>query len=76
MLIDFLKEQNAEMWFNRIELKERLYSKRDAFMLMGVDTPFYSETNQYMAGIQIYRKSKYTEKFLEKLIFFPKIKEL
>ena len=69
-IIDFLKEQNAEMWFNRLDLKEKIYSKRDAFILMGVDMPFYSETYQYMGGIQIYRKSKYTEKFIEQLLFY------
>ena len=70
LLIDFLKEQNAEMWMNRILLKEASYSKRDAFILMGVDMPFYSETYQYIATFQIYRKSKYTEKFLEELLFY------
>lgn len=69
-IIDFLKEQNAEMWFNRLDLKEKIFSKRDAFILMGVDMPFYSETYQYMGGIQIYRKSKYTEKFIEQLLFY------
>lgn len=70
LLIDFLKEQNAEMWMNRIFLKESAFSKRDAFILMGVDMPFYSETYQYIATFQIYRKSKYTEKFLEELLFY------
>ena len=75
-VIDFLKEQNAEMWFNRLDLKEKLYSKRDAFILMGVDMPFYSETYQYMGGIQIYRKSKYTEKFIEQLLFYSQDKRI
>ena len=70
LVIDFLKKQNSEMWAIRLNYKERLYSKRDAFILMGVDMPFYSETYQYMAGVQIYRKSKYTEKFLEQLLFY------
>ena len=76
LLIDFLKKQNAEMWMNKLNLKERLFSKRDAFIIMGVDMPFYSETYQYMGGIQIYRKSKYTEKFLEKLLFYSQDKRI
>ena len=76
LVIDFLKQQNAEMWMNRLDLKERLYSKRDAFILMGVDMPFYSETYQYMGGIQIYRKSKYTEKFIEQLLFYSQDKRI
>ena len=75
-VIDFLKEQNAEMWMNRLTLKEKIWSKRDAFILLGVDMPFYSETNQYMGGIQIYRKSKYTEKFLEELLYYSQDKRL
>lgn len=75
-VIDFLKEQNAEMWFNRLDLKEKYYSKRDAFILMGVDMPFYSETYQYMGGIQIYRKSKFTEKFIEQLLFYSQDKRI
>lgn len=65
LLIHFLEEHNASMWMNRLTLKERKYSKRDAFILMGVDEPYYYDTNQYMAGIQIYKKSNYTVKFIQ-----------
>ena len=65
LLINFLKENNASMWMNRLKWKELQYSKRDAFILMGVDTPIFSETYQYMAGIQIYKKSEYTVKFIQ-----------
>ena len=75
-IIDFLKEQNSEMWMNRLILKERIWTKRDAFILLGVDMPFYRETNQYMATIQIYKKSKYTEKFLEELLYYSQDKRI
>ena len=65
LLINFLKENNASMWMNRLKWKELQFSKRDAFILMGVDTPIFSETYQYMAGIQIYKKSEYTVKFIQ-----------
>ena len=65
LLINFLNEQNASMWMNRLTIKERKYSKRDAFILMDADTPYYYDTNQYMAGIQIYKKSNYTVKFIQ-----------
>lgn len=65
LLIDFLIANNASMWMNRLTLKERKFSKRDAFIIMGLDTPYFSETNQYMAGIQIYKKSNYTVKFIQ-----------
>ena len=65
LIINFLNEQNASMWMNRLTLKEKKYSKRDAFILMDADTPYYYDTNQYMAGIQIYKKSNYTVKFIQ-----------
>ncbi len=46
-----MKENKVEMWMNRLTLKERLYSKKDAFILMGVYSPIFSEKNQYMAEI-------------------------
>jgi capsule polysaccharide modification protein KpsS len=46
-LIDFLKERKAEMWAEKlICCKEKQFSKRDAFVLIGVDKPFYTDTNQ------------------------------
>ena len=76
LLIDFLKENNASMWFNRLTLKERKFSKRDAFIIMGVDKPYYSETNQYMAGIQIYKKSDYTIKFIQEWLNYCQDKRI
>ena len=60
LLIDFLEKNNASMWMDRLIYKEREWTKRDALILIGVDMPFYYESNQYMAGIQIYKKSDYT----------------
>ena len=75
-LINLLKEYHYEMWIIKTKYIEKKYSKRDAFILLGVDMPFYSESNQYMAGIQIYKKSIYTEKFLEKLLYYSQDKRI
>ena len=37
---------------------------------MNVDTPYYYDTRQYMAGIQIYRKTKYTIKFIQEWLHY------
>jgi len=58
LLIDF-------MWAYKLTILEKSYTKRDAFILMDADTPYYYDTNQYMAGIQIYKKSNYTVKFIQ-----------
>lgn len=76
-IINFLKEQNAEMWAIQLNnCVEKKYTKRDAFILLGADSPFYTDTNMYMAGIQIYRKSKFTEKFLEELLYYSQDKRI
>ena len=65
LLIDFMKKQKANMWAYKLTILEKTYTKRDAFILMDADTPYYYDTNQYMAGIQIYKKSNYTVKFIQ-----------
>lgn len=75
-IINFLKENHYDMWAKKTKYIEKHYSKRDAFILLGVDMPFYSESSQYMAGIQIYKKSIYIEKFLEKLLFYSQDKRI
>ena len=75
-IISFLNEHNAEMWMIRLNNTEKKYAKRDAFILLGADSPFYTETNQYMAGIQIYKKSKFTEKFVEEVLYYSRDKRI
>ena len=60
-LVDFLNEKNVDMYLHRLPHLERHYTKRDAFILLGVDAPFYAETGQFNAAFQIYRKTKCTE---------------
>ena len=76
IIIDFLENKNAEMWAIQTRYIEKSYTKRDAFILLGADMPFYTETPQYMAGIQIYKKSKFTEKFLEEVLYYSQDKRI
>ena len=76
IIIDSLKKKNADMWMIRLKYIEKQYTKRDAFILLGADLPFYTDTNQYMAGIQVYKKSKFTEKFLEELLYYSQDKRI
>ena len=55
---------------------EKKYTKRDAFILLGADLPFYTDTYQYMATIQIYKKSKFTEKFVEEVLYYSQDKRI
>ena len=59
-LVDFLNEKNLEMYLHRLPHLEKYYTKRDAFILLGVDQPFYTETGQFNAAFKIYKKTKFT----------------
>ena len=70
LLIDFLEKNNASFWMNKVYFKERIWSKRDAFLIMDADKPFFSDTPQYMAGIQLYKKTEYSIKFIKEWLFY------
>ena len=53
-LINYMKSINEDIWVNRLTHLEKRFSKRDAFILLDADYPIYTDTLQYMAGIQIY----------------------
>jgi hypothetical protein len=75
-IIENLKKENLEMWMEKLSHIEKKYTKRDAFILMGADSLFYTNTTQYSANIQIYKKSKYTEKFVEELLHYSQDKRI
>ncbi len=75
-IIKFMIYLNEDIWVNRLVNLEKAYSKRDAFILLNADSPNYTDTLQYMAGIQIYKKSKFTEIFLEKLLYYSTDKRI
>ena len=68
--------KNEDIWSIRTKFLEKKYSKRDAFVLLGADSPIYTDTFQYMAGIQIYRKSKFSENFIEKWLNYSTDKRI
>ena len=76
LLINFLEDNKASMWMDRLECKESEYTKRDAFILLGADMPFYSHTKHYQAGIQIYKKSSYTVKFIQEWLYYCQDKRI
>ena len=47
-IIDVLKKKNLEMWMMKLSRIEKEFTKRDAFILMGADSAFYTDTNQYV----------------------------
>ena len=76
LLINFLEDNKVSMWMDRLKCKESEYTKRDAFILLGADMPFYSQTKHYQAGIQIYKKSSYTVKFIQEWLYYCQDKRI
>ena len=76
LLIKFLKLHKMPMWMHRLNRKESRYTKKDAFILLGADMPFYSQTNQYQATIQVYEKSAYTIKFIQDWLYYCQDKRI
>lgn len=64
------------MWIKKTRYLEKRFTKRDAFILLGADMPFFADTNQYNAAIQVYKKSKFTEKFLEEVLYYSQDKRI
>ena len=76
LIVDFLNERKAEMYFHRLPHLEKHYTKRDAFILLGADLPFFTETGQFNAAFQIYKKSRFTEIFLEEYLYYAQDKRI
>ena len=76
ILINFLNKNKQEMLLYRLSNLEKKWTKRDAFILMGADSPYFTDTYQYQASYQIYRKSKLTLYFLEELLYYSQDKRI
>ena len=76
LIVNFINERKAEMYLHRLPHLEKHYTKRDAFILMGADLPFFAETGQFNAAFQIYKKSKFTEIFLEEYLYYAQDKRI
>ena len=75
-LVNFLNKKNLDMYTHRLPHLERRFTKRDAFILLGVDTPYYAETGQFNAAFQIYRKTTFTEYFLKEYLYYAQDKRI
>ena len=75
-LVNFLNKKKTDIYMHRLPHLERHYTKRNAFILLGADGPFYAETGQFNAAFQIYRKTKFTEFFLKEYLYFAQDKRI
>ena len=55
---------------------ERMWTKRDAFILMDCDCPKYSESNQRLGGYSLWRKTSYTMDLINEFLNYAQDERL
>ncbi len=53
-----------------LTLKEKAWTKRDAFILMDCDSPEYTDSNQRFSGYMLFKKSAFTVEVLNEFLFY------
>lgn len=68
-LVDALEESRQDVMTFELG-PEKLWSKRDAFIVMECDTPKFTETSQRLATYILIKKNENTEKLIEEFLHF------
>lgn len=63
-LIEFMKDNKTDVFLGQLEHEECCYSKRDAFVLLDVDTEEIAHSNQYEASFLLIKKTELSEKII------------
>jgi hypothetical protein len=63
-LLDLCRASGQDLLPFELPFLERAWTKRDAFILMGLDTAEYTETRQRLASYSLWRKSSFTVEFV------------
>ena len=69
-LCDLCGRHSQDVLPFEIDRYERIWTKRDAFLIMDVDRPEFTDSLQRMAGFMVFRKSPFSSKFVEKLLAY------
>lgn len=77
-LTECMEKEHADIMVFSLEDKmlERRYTKRDAFVLMGCDSPRYTDTPQSIGGYVVIKKSDFAESFIAEDLKFAQDKRI
>lgn len=67
-LIGLSRDLNQDLMVFDLQQQEKHWTKRDAFVLLDCDTPEYTESNQRLASFSLWRKSDFTEHFIDQYL--------
>lgn len=70
LLTDYMSANGIEVFLNELEHEEGKYSKRDAFVYMGMDDKGIAKTKQYEASFLLVKKNSNTKRFLKEWLEF------
>ena len=62
-VVDAMRASGADVMAFPVPYVERIWTKRDAFVLMDCDDGRYTETHQVAAGLSLWRKSAFSTSF-------------
>lgn len=69
-LIDIMIKNGVDLMVFGLTDKEKIWTKRDAFVLMDCDSIKYSESNQRLSGFSLWRKSSFTINLINEFLYF------
>ncbi len=69
-LIKCMEKEKEDIMVFSLSSKEREWTKRDAFILLGCDEPAFTDTAQILGGYVVLKKTEFVEKFLNEWLFW------
>jgi hypothetical protein len=74
--IDICRETGQEIIPFELLHKEKIWTKRDAFILLDCDTPEYTDSRQFLSSFILFKKSKFTVKFANEYLHYSQDERL
>jgi hypothetical protein len=75
-LIEISSLNSQDIIVFELSFTERIWTKRDAFILMNCDSPKYSESNQRLASFSLWKKSNFTIDFINEFLHYAQDERL
>jgi hypothetical protein len=69
-LIDVAVQSGQDLIAFDVGFVEKIYTKRDAFILMDCDSPRYSESIQRLGGFCLWKKSEFTKHLVDEYLHY------
>ncbi|MEL6354596.1 MAG: hypothetical protein AAFR58_23020, partial [Cyanobacteria bacterium J06627_28] len=75
-LVDLSLKNQQDILVFELQAQEKVWTKRDAFVLMDCDEPKYSESKQRLASFSLWKKTNYTLDFIDEYLHYAQDERL